>query len=174
MFITTFPYRIPLAPPPPATTPRAPRVPAAAGLWAGPDPALLWPWRCSAPCRCPCTYPLHISCPENTSFDSSDKGALVLGIHNCLWTELTLWAAWSSSFRELISCFRYWTSDSFTLSITYKENDRLRWKDDAENLPEEPQLLVKTSLVQTCFCDKFYIKILVCFQSRTTGKELVW
>uniref|UniRef100_A0A0E9VW03 Uncharacterized protein n=1 Tax=Anguilla anguilla TaxID=7936 RepID=A0A0E9VW03_ANGAN len=31
---------------------------------------------------------------------------------------LSLWAAWSSLFRELISCFRYCTSDSLTRSIT--------------------------------------------------------
>lgn len=72
--VSIFSYHILLAPPPPATAPREPREPAAAGLWAGPDPALLWPWRCSALCRCPCTYLLHIFCPENTMFGSSDKG----------------------------------------------------------------------------------------------------
>lgn len=40
----------------------------------------------------------------------------------------TLWAAWSSSFRELISCFRYWTSDSFTLNITWN-----RWRGNLQN-----------------------------------------
>lgn len=70
----SFSYRILLAPPPPATAPPEPHGPAAAGLWAGPGPALLWPWRYSALCRCPCTYLLHIFCPENTMVGSWDKG----------------------------------------------------------------------------------------------------
>lgn len=51
------------APSPPAWAPPAPPVPAAADLWVGPRPGLLWPWRCSAPCRCPCTCLSHTSYP---------------------------------------------------------------------------------------------------------------
>ena len=123
-------YRIPLAPSPPAMTPQEHHGPAAAGPWAAPDPAPLWPWRCSALCRCPCTYLLNISCPENTLFGGLDEGHsswLSAGNSPCPRNRTnkkketrTLWADWSSSFKELISCFRYWTSDSFTLSITWR------------------------------------------------------
>lgn len=71
--VSNFSYRILFVPPPRVRTPREPPGPAAADLWGGIDPALLWPWQCSAQCRCPCTYLLHISCPENTMFGSWDK-----------------------------------------------------------------------------------------------------
>lgn len=51
------------APRPPARVPPVHHGPAAAARAVASDRALLWPVRCSAPCRCPYIYRLHIFYP---------------------------------------------------------------------------------------------------------------
>lgn len=67
-------YRNRRAPRPPAWVPPVHHGPAAAAHAIGSDRAPLWPARCSAPCRCPYIYRLHIFYPMKRCGAGYSKG----------------------------------------------------------------------------------------------------
>lgn len=87
-------------------------------LSARPSLSLFWPLWCSARCTCPCTSWWRSSCPVALQM----LGSLPVFDSQLLFIKcvtLTLWADCRSSLRDVISCFRHWTSDSFTRRVIW-------------------------------------------------------